>query len=280
LNRWLHLTIIFASASFIDSQRAFGQRGQSYGGHAKPWSANTQGFPGYFDSNMAEENSLVVEFPPMLLGIVPTPFIAVDYGVTETLTVGTNAAWTVLPYLFGAKSLSVKARTLLIGDQSEQASATYYGGVISIPTDTSLNAYYHILTWNHAWRIASSHTLSAHGNLIRMNLEQGTIRDLNHAQLNFDAMMLGAGYGYEFNERWSLRGNGIITAYQSIEADTAAATFNQSLNIKSISSYTSIATAQFEYRSSEKWLFGFGATRFGFAGNSLGAPWFTWARRW
>lgn len=272
--------LLFFASLFIISSTAAAQRGGSYGENAKPWESTSQGFPGYFDTNVARKGSLVVEFPPMIFGILPTPFVAVDYGVTDTLTIGTNGVVSALPWLLNGEGASIKIRSLLLGDETEQSAVTYYGGIIRIHGKTQINSYYHVMTWNHAWRIGSRHTIGARANYIRLNVELGEETDLNHADLGFSSFMTGAGYGFEINPRWALRADAIASLYQSIEADTVAISFNQSSSLRKPKSTTLIGVGQVEYHPFEDWLFGLGVTGFNVGGAGAAAPWFTWATRW
>jgi hypothetical protein len=273
--------LLCAVALFLTSTEIFAQRGASFDGSATPSDSLTQGFPGYFDTNVARKGSLVVEFPPMLMGLVPTPFTAVDYGVSDTLTVGTNAVLTTLPWLFGVKGASLKIRSLVVGDHAQQGSATYYtGGLSASQGSTTANMYYHLFTWNHSWSFREIHQISLHGNYTRINFELGTTKDLNHQEINLSTMQAGAGYGYRLNHKWGFRINGVTSILQSIELDNAGASIVQSSNPNKIGAATSIAVAQFDLRSRPDWLFGFGAIGFSVSGVSTAAPWFTWATRW
>ena len=59
--------------------------------------------------------------------------------------------------------------------------------------------------------------------------------------------MFGAGYGYFINNRWSLRLDGVASVYQTIDADTAAISLNQSSSIKNVKSVTLFGISQIEY---------------------------------
>ena len=275
------LTIpVFVLVLIVSAGTAMGQRGASYDGQAKPWDSTSQGFPGYFDTNVARKGTFVLEFPPMIWGILPVPSISSDYGVTDTLTVGTNALIASFPWLLGAQGGSIKVRSLLVGTSEQQAAVTYYGGGLAFHGETPFSLYYHLMTWNHAWGLGTDHTLAAHANYLKVNLEQGSIQDLKHAELSLSALMFGAGYGYFINSRWSLRLDGVASVYQTIDADTAAISLNQSSSIKNVKSVTLIGMSQIEYHPFPNWLFGVGITGLGIGGSGGGAPWFTWSKRW
>jgi hypothetical protein len=265
---------------YLTQSEIFAQRGGSYTDTSSPWNSSTQGFPGYFDTNMAKPKSLVVEFPPMILGIIPTPSTAVDYGVSETLTVGTNAIVTTIPWLFRARGFSLKVRSLMYGDESQQSAMTYYAGFLSSNTSTELLANYHVFTWNHAWRFAPSQSLYGHANFHRINIELNNIDELNHAMIHLTTFLIGGGYEYEFSNTWSLRGDVLGSIYQNLEADSAVSTVNLSASITNPKAFTAIGTFQVQYHPFENWLFGFGATGVSLGGYTGALPWFTWSKRW
>lgn len=127
-----YLKIFFSFLIAFNVDIAFGQRGGSYANDQQQnWDSASAGFPGYYDANVVEEGHFVVEFPPVIWGIIPTPFMAVDYGVTKTFTVGTNAIFSTVPWLLQSKGGAVKLRSLLYGTESHQSAGTYYTGFLS-----------------------------------------------------------------------------------------------------------------------------------------------------
>jgi hypothetical protein len=269
--------VIFCT--IIPSLTAVAQRGSTFEGDAKPWQSPSQGFPGYFDTNVAAKGSVVVDFPPILV-IIPMPFMAVDYGVSDTFTVGTNAILTTVPWLFGAVGGTIKIRSLLYGDETHQSAGTYYGGVIATTRGTPLKFYYQVMTWNHSYRLGARHSLSGHVNYTRFNVAYGEETSLERISISQASLMLGGGYGFQISPTWALRLNGISPVIQSIDADTTTAALSQSQTLGNTKSASAIYVAQAEYRASDAWLLGFGLLGFSASGSDAVAPWFSWARRW
>lgn len=278
--RSIRVTQIALLWCFIGTSPSFAQRGYEYDSDASPWEEPASGFPGYFDTQVANKNSVVVEFPPMIYGLIPTPFMAVDYGLTDTLTIGTNAIFTTAPWLFGARGVSLKIRSLIYGDEDQQSAWTYYAGYLSATGRVSLTANYHTFTWNHAWALAPRHSVTAHLNYHRMSLEVGTMSSLDHASIFLSTLVIGGGYDFMLTRKWSFRADTLVSVYQNIEADTASASIDLSSNLSKAKGSTAELVAQVQFRPVDKWLFGLGGTGVFVGGVTGAAPWFTWARKW
>lgn len=266
---------------FLTASSAFAQRGATYETHAKPWESPTQGYPGYFDTHVARKGSLVAEFPPLLLGIVPTPFMALDYGVSDTLTIGTNAIFTTVPWLLGGFGASLKVRSLLIGNSDHQSAITFYGGLLRTETDPPVTAQYQNATWNDAWRFSGRHTLTGHLQYMRVSADIGKTTDIERASLGITTIMLGGGYGFEISHKSQLRLNGVFSAYSTVEADTVAMSINQSAKGLGGSTTSSSYVAQYEYHTDADWVIGVGLMGLSaFGAPTTNLPWLTFATRW
>lgn len=262
------------------SSHALAQRGARYEGNAHPWDSPTRGFPGYFDTNVAEKGSWVVELPPLIYGAIPMPSTEVDYGVSESLTVGSNALLTTVPWLFGAQGASIKVRSLLVGTPEHQSVATVYAGYLGVynrtPTGSGL---YENATWNHSWRPAREHTITGHINYLRLDGSLGKSSDLNYARVSVTTLMLGAGYGYEINEQWNIRGMIATTAYSSLDIMTSLADLSQTTSPAITKNPNRLGQLQLEFHTVTDWLVGFGAIHGYFSGSGGTVPWLTFAFR-
>jgi hypothetical protein len=122
-------TIIFSA--FSQPNRAIAQRGSA--GTAEKASRNSpsSGIPGLFDSNTVFEKSLVADLPSF----------AIDYGITDNLTLGTSAltAMSTLAWVTDGRNsvppfLSIKARYRVFTLRNWTASFTgYLSGMRIIP---------------------------------------------------------------------------------------------------------------------------------------------------
>lgn len=254
---------------------ALAQRGTKSPGNPANFTNPTQGFPGFFDTNFAEQGSLVVEWPPLILPIIPMPSIAVDYGVTDTLTVGTNALVSTIPWLVGAKGISVKARTLVYGSETFQSAATVYGGYIGA---SEINSQWQIFTSNNAWKLAPKHIVSAQAMFLNFGLELGKETSIDYTNIRFSSLAFGGGYQYLFNETLSVNGNLLGAVMNSMEQDTVAANLSYDVNASSGQATWGIARGSLDIRSDD-WVYSLGGIYVhGLFPRVL--PWFSATTRW
>jgi hypothetical protein len=273
----MRICILLFVFFFILPKHSFAQRGEPYQGGATPWESPTQGFPGYFDTNMVAEGGFVTEFPPVII-ILPTPFLAFDYGVTDTLTVGTNAIFSTLPWILGGVGASVKVRSLMYGTESNQSAATYYGGYLASYKGSPIKAYYQLMTWNHAYRPISRHTIYGHAHYTRINVEIGQESSLDRMSASQTSLMIGGGYSFDINSAWTIRGNALIPTIQSLDLDTSSMTATQSQLIGQSGSV--LGVVQTEFKSSEQALWGIGLTNVTLNDSRATIPWITLAIKW
>lgn len=271
--------LTFVALGLCVASQSFAQRGAKYEGTAHPWEAPSQGFPGYFDTNVVDPGKIVLEFPPLIYGIVPMPSMALDYGMSETLTIGTNSLVTTLPWLFGAQGVSLKARSLMIGSSEHQSAATVYAGYLSAQGKTPVSLIYQNATWNHAWRPAEAHTITGHANYLRMSAELGKASQLNRSEISITTLLLGGGYGYTISPKMDIRGTVAATVYSSFDVSTPAADITQSSTAQQLTQPNRIAQLQYEYHTSTDWLIGVGFIHLYVSGVSATAPWLTFALR-
>ena len=278
--KYSHLRgVMLVALTWCTSTNALAQRGATYEGNAHAWDAPSQGFPGYFDTGVAEKGSFVVELPPLIYGILPMPSTAVDYGLTDNMTVGTNALLTTVPWLFGAQGVSIKARSLLVGTEEHQSTATVYAGYLGVYGTTRVNAVYENATWNHSWRPSHDHTITGHLNYLRMDAGLGKTSDLNHMSISVTTVLLGIGYGYEISPKMDIRGMLNTTAYSSIDILTTVADLSQTSSPAITKQPNRLAQLQLEYHTMNDWLVSVGAIHGYFSGAGVTAPWLTFAFR-
>jgi hypothetical protein len=267
--------LVLALLSLGFSSTGFAQRGEISNANASAFSHPTAGFPGFFDTNLADKNSLVVEWPPVILPFIPMPSIAVDYGVTETLTVGTNALVSTLPWLVGARGISVKARTLIAGTDSMQSAATFYGAYIG---SSSLNASWQMVTSNNSWKIAPRHIVNGQAMLMNFGFESGSEASLDYTNLRLTALSLGAGYQFLVSETAAISGYILAPAYTSLESDSVAANISANLDARSGQMMWGIGRASLDIRRDD-WVYSIGGLYL--HGMLPGVqPWFSATTRW
>lgn len=256
-------------------QPVIAQRGEILEAKSELFTNPTQGFPGFFDTNMAAKDSLVVEWPPIILPIIPVPSIAVDYGVSDTLTVGTNALVTTVPWLLGAKGVSAKARSLIYGSETMQSVATVYAGYIGAK---DLSTSWQVLTSNTAWKIGSKHIVAAQATIINLGVEMGAPSSLDYTNLRLSTLGLGGGYQHLLSETTAISTYLLAPALTSVEADTVSTNLNANFDVSSGNAMWGVARTSVDYRSDE-WVYSLGAMYVHGLYRGL-LPWFSATRRY
>jgi hypothetical protein len=252
-----------------------GQRGEPNSASPHAMTTPTSGYPGFFDTNMAEPGSIVVEWPPLLLPFIPMPSIQVDYGVTDTLTVGTNALVTTLPWLLGARGASLKVRTMLIGDAEFQSTATFYGSWIGA---TEFNASWQMATSNNTFKLAPNHLASAQAMVMNVGIESGSESSVNYTNLRLTTLGLGGGYQFIVSETAALSFYALAPAYTGIEADTVGANLNMNMDPRSGQMLWGIARGSFDIKRDE-WVYSIGGIYVHNVASGI-LPWFSATTRW
>ena len=277
------LKFLIVSLSLLWASFALAQRGETL--EAKPglFTSPTQGYPGFFDTNMAEPEALVVEWPPIILPIIPVPSIAVDYGINERLTVGTNALLTLLPWIAGVKSATVKARTLLYGSESMQSSATAYLGYFG--GGEGLDMYWQLITSNNAWKVSPRNIVSANAAFVNFGLEAGDLKGADYTSMQLTTGTIGGGHQFIWDETLSVSTYVMLPFWTSINLDTAAAAFDLNGNASRGSLMWGLARLSVDFRS-EPWIYSLGAMYSRGAANEIlpnssgFLPWFSATRRY
>jgi hypothetical protein len=265
----------FWFSCWMMASRAAAQRGEINPARPSALAEHAAGYPGFFDTNLADEGSLVVEWPPILLPLFPIPSIAVDYGVTETLTVGTNAIVAAVPWLVGARGLSLKLRTLVTGHANMQSTATFYANYIGSHT---LNSSWQLLTSNNAWKVNSRHIVSGQAMLMNLGLSSGSESDVDYTNLRLTSVAIGAGYQFLVSETAAISANLLVPGYTNIEADSVAANLNMNLDARSGRLLWGFGRASLDIRRDE-WIYSIGGVYlYGIASGIQ--PWCSATTRW
>jgi hypothetical protein len=275
--------ILLVSLALMNTTLALAQRGETLQAKPSLFTSPTQGYPGFFDTNMAEPEALIVEWPPVILPIIPVPSIAVDYGLNERLTVGTNALLTLLPWIAGVKSATVKARTLLYGTESMQSTATAYLGYFG--GGESMNTYWQLLTSNNAWKLSPKTIVSANAAFVNFGLEAGDLKGTDYTSIQLTTGTLGAGHQYLWDETMSISSYLMLPVWTVINMDTAAAAFDLNADASRGKLMWGLARLSVDFRS-EPWVYSLGAMYSTGSVNELlqnssgFLPWFSATRRY
>lgn len=237
------------------STQTLAQRGEIADSSPAVFKSPTQGYPGFFDTNMSEPQTMVIEWPPVILPFIPVPSIAMDYGVNERLTLGTNALLTSIPWLLGIKSGAIKARSLLFGNEFMQSTATAYLGYFGASSGFSM--YWQIFTSNNAWKVSPSHIVSANAAFVNFGLEAGDLKKTDYTSVQLSTLAASLGHQYLLGENSSISTYVMLPAWSSINIDTVAAAFDINSNASSGDTMWAMARMSFDLRS-EPWVYSIG----------------------
>jgi hypothetical protein len=268
----LTLSVLYMA---LHEKECHAQRGLSFAGSPADFVTPTQGYPGFFDTNMAAPGSLVVEWPPVILPLIPMPSLAVDYGVSERLTVGTNALVSTIPWLVRGRGISLKIRSLVYGTETMQSTVTVYAGYIGTG---SVSASWQALTSNSAWKIGSAHLVSGQLLLMNAGFENGKETSLDYTNIKFSTAAIGGGYQFFFKENMAIGGNLLGAIVNSVEADTVAANLRADLDATSGQLLWGVARVSADLKSDD-WVYSIGGIYFHGSG-ARPMPWFSATTRW
>lgn len=269
--------------AYCQATALYAQRGELAQARPSIFTTPTQGYPGFFDTNMAEPETMVIEWPPVILPFIPVPSIAMDYGLNERLTLGTNALMTAVPWLLGIQSAAVKARTLLYGSESMQSTATAYVGYLG--GGKSLTLYWQMLTSNNAWKVSPSHVLSANAAFVNFGLEAGDLKSTDYASIQLSTAAISGGHQYIINDTMAISSYVMIPVWTSVNVDTISAALDLDTNARKGDAMWGMVRASFDMRS-DLWVYSFGglynhgALKDMFSKSAGIAPWFSATRKY
>lgn len=181
------------------SQEGLAQRGALFDGSAglKPVTP-LSGFPGSFDTETAQRNSWVVDFPPvaelsddfftsLILG---APLASIQYGVTDNLSIGTNPL-TAFPLIAGIPLLYLKSRYSFFS--SPKFAAVLNTGVGLIPSKKNQMSLVSFGS-NSSYFFDEKSWVNFFFNAFYANLRIGEPASANYLNLTSKAFYLGGGY--------------------------------------------------------------------------------------
>jgi hypothetical protein len=195
------------------SLKAEAQRGARYEVY-EPSSARgpTSGFQGFFDTEQADEGTFTAELFSF----------AVDYGVTERWSLGTNGL-TVLGLPFGFPGALVKSRYRFFETpQVVSALSAYAGGFV---VDDALG-YLLAATSNTSVLLSSAQRLGVSIGVVRLGGELGQVGKLNYANLKGTVGYAGVSYGARFTEKIGIEALIVPVIASSVELDSAQASLS------------------------------------------------------
>lgn len=207
------LVAVFHSARICYAFDSTSQRGLPFPQSAPP-ATPTDGFPGFFDSNMADKGTIVADLPTF----------QVDYGINEKWTVGVNGLALAVGVASSAPSVVVKARYRLFSNESFRNALTTYLGYIDLPSkedNNKLRMSTVLFSNNTTFYLTPSFHLNSFVIVGFTDLTQGKESTVNYAKASVTPVVVGAGANYFLGRVIGFSALGLYNVYTTIEIDTS-----------------------------------------------------------
>jgi hypothetical protein len=203
---WCRIAILTYAA--LAGISALAQRGGRYATYAQSPPQHTTGFPGFFDTEVAPAGGFSFDVPSM----------AVDYGLSERLTIGVNA-WSLVALQTGFLGAIFKARYLLFGSESTTFALTTYGG--GFLTGGDQYSYLGAFSLNVTTILGERQSLGASLFLTRLGVRAGTFGEVDYAHLSLTNAFIAGRYRYDFGQMFSLEGLIGSSVVSALDIDSA-----------------------------------------------------------
>jgi hypothetical protein len=242
---WAFAGVAALASSASWSGEAHAQRGEEYtlNEELNVEPSPNDGFPGAFDTQLAKKGAFVANLPTLNL----------YYGVTDDLSVGTNAL-TFLPVLSGTLSGSLFARYRLGSTSWFRSTADVMIGGAAGGTDSTFGAA--LVGSNTEFVLTRGQRLAFNGWYGRIDAAFGDV------SLNANVLLLGGTYSLVFARWGAVHLTGLYLTSGSFAIDTPDGT--DSLDVRGTDNFVNriLARGVVSLRAGS-WLFDVGAVRLG-----------------
>jgi len=218
--------ILFCFFISLTSQHTYAQRGGSTLEQSPPTSSPLDFFSGYFDTGMVPKKRFTLD---LLL-------TAVDYGVTEDLTIGTNSASSILTLLTFQPYLFLKARYRFFSNKNISSVITGYSGYFNFPSqnqEPEIKSCFFNMTNNTSYFINNKNILNFHITALKFSLKAGDESDLKYYKITLDTVAFGLGYQSFFTDNFGLEGQFLYSPYFNLVFDNPNQQTSFNLNTSS-----------------------------------------------
>lgn len=242
------IALSFAFVSLFVIPAAFAQRGFGYSHQDAPFIAPLTGYPGFFDANVADKNSFVFDLPTF----------AADYGVTENLTLGTNALLAV-PLLAGVPLVYGKARYRFFSEKNMASALTVYSGFL---TGTAKSSKGHtarstytvaMISDNTTFYLSERTTLTAFLFAALFYAQVGTPGDLEYTKANFNFSFAGVNFQHWVTDWFGPQIVALSTLHYNADIDSTGASLSANNGVLSASKNFVLVRGLLEFRAGN-WL--------------------------
>jgi|GEM_PF-4119260 len=209
------------AVSVAISSAAYAQRGGTYTLDGEPPTTRASGFPGLFDSNVAERGSFVLDIPSL----------AVDYGLTDNMTIGTSGVM-ALALALGSPALYVKARYRFLTSPTIASAFTAYSGYLTNRVgsrDTTLDAYLVGVSNNTTYYFSERSYLNAFFFYLKVGANQNKEDDGEYANASFSTLLFGASYQHWLNGVLGPQATLGLSVYQNLSIDSSTVAVSENI---------------------------------------------------
>jgi hypothetical protein len=200
--------------ALVLSSRAEAQRGADYEMQETPPTTPGSGFPGLFDSHLAEQGRFVLEIPTL----------TADYGVTDRLTIGTSALPLLFMQLGAPPSLYLKTRYRLFSSEKIVSAATLYGGYATNRFGTGKSnddAFLFGMTSTSSWYVTERKLATLFLGYFKFASRSVEKDGIEYMQSSVSTLLLGGSYQIWLNKWFGLTGTALASVQSKIEVDSS-----------------------------------------------------------
>jgi hypothetical protein len=262
--------LLFFLLLFSFSQ-AVAQRGAEFSETTPPQSLPGAGFPGLFDSRLAEAGKFSLDIPSL----------SADYGVNDRLTIGTNG-WTLAALALGAPVVYAKMRYRFYSNSSVSSVHTvYFGGTSNALSKASTKASGVLfgLSNNTSFLVGDSGEITSTLFYSQINYSQEDKETLVYSKFSASFLLAGATYQNWLTDWFGPSLMMLVTPYISVDADSSGG----AVSAQVAGNQFLMARASAEFMAGKSWLLSPGIYSFvSFSGSSspIAFPVFSAAVKW
>ena len=251
------------------------QRGFGYATQQTPAVTPLTGYPGFFDANVAEKNGFVFDLPTF----------AGDYGVSENITVGSNALLAI-PWLSSVPMFYGKARYRFFSDKQLASALTVYAGFLTeknkYKDHTSRSTYTAAVVSNTTtFYLSDKTTLTGFLFGALLYAQVGTPGNLEYTKANFNFSFAGLNLQHWVTDWLGPQIVAFTTLHYSAEVDSTGASLSADNGVLSASKNFVVVRGLLELRAGN-WLLSPGGALLlaPGAGRTVAVPYFSGTVKW
>lgn len=186
-----------------------------------PPSTANDGFPGFFDTNMANPGSAVFDFPTFNF----------DYGLNEKLTIGANSLGALFLVSTFTPVISAKARYRLLSTEKMRDTLTVYGTYAKLKETekTPSTLFEAILMTNNFVYYFNEHSQIYVSTVVgRLQLTESVLSEINYQKISLSPVIVSVGYQHFFTDRIGVSPLLIYNFLSNVQLDSAQAAVSSS----------------------------------------------------